>query len=214
MKANQRVVKSIPDKTGNAYTKTSSGGKSRMQAAANYMDERENTQLYTLENDRLIEINRHHAATLIEDTQTRYQQHLVFTTKLDSSDTLVNEREAAEFVARTVRERRPDAEIYAVAVHSDGKGDEKGVHVHVTFGTNTTLRRDDLTHFREQAHKLEQRLERENIRELSEPEREWIQQQQARAAERKAEHTAELTPEQPTHREPQPQRQRGSEMEM
>lgn len=36
MKANQRVVKSIPDRSGNAYTKTNAGGKARMQAAAKY----------------------------------------------------------------------------------------------------------------------------------------------------------------------------------
>ena len=197
MKANQRVVKSIPDKAGNAYTKTSAGGKSRMQAAANYMDERENTQLYTLEGGQVVETDRYEAAARIEDTETKYQQHLAFTTKLDSSDTLVNERDAAEFVARTIQERRPDAEIYAVAVHSDGKGDEKGVHVHAIVGTKTTLRRDDLTHFREEAYKLEQRLERDNVRELSAPEKEWVK---ARQAERQTEQT---------HERPQ----RGQEME-
>ena len=203
MKANQRVVKSIPDKAGNAYTKTSAGGKSRMQAAANYMDERENTQLYTLEGGQVVETDRYEAATRIEDSESKYQQHLAFTTKLDSSDTLVNERDAAEFVARTIQERRPDAEIYAVAVHSDGKGDEKGVHVHAIVGTATTLRRDDLTHFREKAHELEQRLERDNARELTSPEREWIQERQrAREAEQTQERTTH------THRE------RGTEREM
>ena len=203
MKANQRVVKSIPDKAGNAYTKTSAGGKSRMQAAANYMDERENTQLYTLEGGQVVETDRYEAATRIEDSESKYQQHLAFTTKLDSSDTLVNERDAAEFVARTIQERRPDAEIYAVAVHSDGKGDEKGVHVHAIVGTATTLRRDDLTHFREKAHELEQRLERDNARELTSPEREWIQERQ-RARE------AEQTQERTTHAH----RERGTEREM
>ena len=203
MKANQRVVKSIPDKAGNAYTKTSAGGKSRMQAAANYMDERENTQLYSLEGGQVVETDRYEAAARIEDSETKYQQHLAFTTKLDSSDTLVNERDAAEFVARTIQERRPDAEIYAVAVHSDGKGDEKGVHVHAIVGTATTLRRDDLTHFREKAHELEQRLERDNARELTSPEREWIQERQrAREAEQTQERTTH------THRE------RGTEREM
>lgn len=199
MKANQRVVKSIPDRAGNAYTKTSAGGKSRMQAAANYMDERENTQLYTLENGQLVETDRHEAAARIEDTETKYQQHLAFTTKLDSRDTLVNERETAEFVARAIHERRPDAEIYAVAVHSDGKGDEKGVHVHAIVGTATTLRRDDLIHFREQAHELEQHLERDNARELTTPEREWVQQRQM-------ERTAD--------RDNQAHRERGQGMEM
>ncbi|WP_169726668.1 hypothetical protein [Deinococcus murrayi] len=161
MKANQRVVKSVPDRSGNAYTKTSAGGKARMQAAANYMDERENTQLYKLENGELRETDRHEAAASIEDTSTQYQQHLAFTTKLDSAVTHVNEREAAEHVARSIQERRPDAEIYAIAVHSDGKGDEKGIHVHVIVGTRTTLRRDDLRHFREEAYKLERTLERD-----------------------------------------------------
>ena len=203
MKANQRVVKSIPDKAGNAYTKTSSGGKPRMQAAANYMDERENTQLYALERGELVETDRHEAAARIEDTDTKYQQHLAFTTKLDAGDTLVNERDTAEFVARTIQERRPDAEIYAIAVHSDGKGDEKGVHVHVIVGTATTLRRDDLTHFREKAHELEQRLERDNTRELTSPERDWVQErQQAREAEQTHERTTHA------HRE------RGQGMEM
>ena len=202
MKANQRVVKSIPDKAGNAYTKTSAGGKSRMQAAANYMDERENIQLYTLEGSQVVETDRYEAAARIEDSETKYQQHLAFTTKLDSSDTLVNERDAAEFVARTIQERRPDAEIYAVAVHSDGKGDEKGVHVHAIVGTATTLRRDDLTHFREKAYELEQRLERDNARELTSPEREWIQErQQAREAEQTQERTTHAHRERGTERE-------------
>lgn len=194
MKANQRVVKSIPDRSGNNYTKTGSGGKARMQAAARYMDERENTQLYTLENGELTETDRHEAAARIEDTETKYQQHMTFTTKLESMNTLVNEREAAEHVARAVQERRPDADIYAVAIHGDGKGEEKGVHVHITFGTSTTLRRDDLTHFREQAHQLEQKLERSNARELSEPEREWIQE---RLQERQQERQTERTPTSP-----------------
>ena len=192
MKANQRVVKSIPDKSGNAYTKTSAGGKARMQAAANYMDEREHTQLYKLENGELRETDRYEATAQIEDTDTKYQQHLTFTTKLDSAATHVNEREAAEHVARSIQERRPDAEIYAVAVHSDGKGDEKGVHVHAIVGTKTTLRRDDLTHFREEAYKLEEKLERDNVRELSTSEKQWVRERQA---EREAEPTHE------THRE-------------
>ena len=178
MKANQRVVKSIPDKSGNPYTKTNAGGKARMQAAANYMDERENTQLYTLENNQIRETDRYQVNVQIEDTETRYQQHLTFTTTLNASDTMVNEREAAEYIAQAIRERRPDAQIYAIAVHSDGKGDEKGVHVHAIVGTETTLRRDDLRHFREEAHGLEQHIERDNTRELSQVEREWVQERQ------------------------------------
>lgn len=190
MKANQRVVKSIPDRSNNPYTKTSAGGKARMQAAANYMDEREHTQLYTFEHGELETTDRYEAAARIEDTETRYQQHLAFTTGLDSGSTLINEREVAELVARSIRERRPDAEIYAIAVHSDGKGDEKGVHVHAIVGTKTTLRRDDLTHFREEAYRLEQHLKRENTLELSTPEKEWIRERQAeRQRERVREHT-------------------------
>jgi len=188
MKANQRVMKSIPDKSGNAYTKTSAGGKARMQAAANYMDEREHTQLYRLENGKLLETDRYEAAAQIQDTDTKYQQHLTFTTKLDSAVTYVNEREAAEHVARGIQARRSDAEIYAVAVHSDGKGDEKGVHVHAIVGTKTTLRRDDLAHFREEAYKLEQGVERDNVRELSDPEQDWVK---ARQAERQPEEVQE-----------------------
>lgn len=156
-----------------------------MQAAVNYMDERENTQLYKLERGELRETDRYEAAARVEDSATKYQQHMTFTTKLDSADTYVNERAAAEHVARVIQERRPDAEVYAVAVHSDGKGEEKGVHVHVTFGTQTTLRRDDLTHFREEAYGLEQQLERDNVRELDHPEREWVREhRQEREQER------------------------------
>lgn len=171
MKANQRVVKSIPDKSGNAYTKTSAGGKQRMSAATRYMDERENTQLYTLENGRLEETDRYEAAAKVENSETKYQQHLVFTTELKAENTFVNERGAAEHVAHSIQERRPDADIYAIAVHSDGKGEEKHIHVHVAVGTDTTLRRDDLKHFREQAHELEKHIERDNMRELTQSER-------------------------------------------
>lgn len=186
MKADQRVVKSIPDRNGNAYTKTSAGGKARMQAAANYMDEREYTQLYKLEHGVLRATDRYQAAAEIEGTETRYQQHLTFTTKLDSAVTFINERVAAEHVARSIQGRRPDAEIYAVAVHSDGKGEEKGVHVHVIVGTRTTLRRDDLSYFREEACRLERELEHDNVLEFSELELKWIRE---RRVERQTEHT-------------------------
>ncbi|MBB6018895.1 hypothetical protein HNQ04_004177, partial [Deinococcus radiopugnans ATCC 19172] len=45
----QRVVRSIPDRSGHNYTKTSAGGKARAASATRYMDEKERTQLYTLE---------------------------------------------------------------------------------------------------------------------------------------------------------------------
>jgi len=183
MKSNQRVVKSIPDRSNNPYTKTSAGGRARMQAAANYMDEREHTQLYSYERNELVVTDRHQAAARIEDTETRYQQHMAFTTAIASEAALIQERALAERVARSIQERRPDAEIYAIAVHSDGKGEEKDVHVHVILGTQTTLRRDDLTHFREEAYKIEQLLEQENTLELSDPEREWIRERQAERAQ-------------------------------
>ncbi|WP_145999586.1 hypothetical protein [Deinococcus sp. UR1] len=164
MLAKQRVVKSIPDRQGRVYTKTNSGGKLRMQNAARYMDERENTQLYVVDRDRLREIDRHEVEARIEDTETRYQQHLVFTTQLDSGQNYVNERELAESVARSIQDRRPDADVYAVAVHSDGKGEEKLIHVHAIVGTETTLRREDLRHFREAAYQLELEIELHNGR--------------------------------------------------
>lgn len=178
MKDNQRVVKSIPDRRGHPYTKTNGGGKARMQAAANYMDEREQTQLYTLDQGHLHETDRHEAHDRIEDTETNYQQHLAFTTTSDSGKTFIDEREAARHIAQVIIERRPDAEIYALAVHSDGKGDERAVHVHAIVGTMTTLRHDDLRHFREQAGVLEQKVEANNTRDLSTEARDWIRRQQ------------------------------------
>lgn len=183
-----------------------------MGAAANYMDERENTQLYAMENGRLVETDRYEAAAKIEDTETRYQQHLAFTTKRSVSDTLVDERRTAEFIARVIQERRPDAEIYAVAVHSDGKGDENGIHVHAIVGTATTLRREDLTYFREKSHELEQRLDRDNYSELTSTERNWIQQ---RNEQRETECTTERIPEKTSQRETQIHRGgQGREVEM
>lgn len=188
MKSGQRVVRSIPDRKGNPYTKTSQGGQARMRAAVRYMDERERTQLYTMEKGHLIETDRDRAMETIENTETRYQQHMAFTTTLEVDRTWINEREAAEQVARTIQERRPDAEIYAIAVHSDGKDNENGVHVHATFGTSTTLRHDDLTHFREKSYELERQLELEQAREISERENAWIQ---ARSREKALERSQE-----------------------
>lgn len=178
MKNNQRVVKSIPDRRGYPYTKTSAGGKGRMQAAANYMDERGQTQLYTLDQDGFRETDRYEACDRIEDTRTNYQQHLAFTTTSESGHTLIDEREAARHVAQVISERRPDADIYALAVHSDGKGEERAVHVHAIVGTMTTLRHDDLRYFREESHVLEQKIEANNARDLSMEARDWIHRQQ------------------------------------
>jgi hypothetical protein len=160
MGSTQRVVRSIPDRSGNNYTKTSAGGKARASSASKYMDEKERTQLYTLEDGVLRETERMEAAARIEDTQTKYQQHLAFTTQL-AGEAGVDERRAAFLVAQAVQERRPDADIYAVAVHHQDGGN---VHVHICFGTDTTLRRGaegDLVHFQHQAYELEQHLGRE-----------------------------------------------------
>lgn len=174
MKRNERVVRSIPDYQGNPYTKTSEGGQERMTAAANYMDQRENLQLYKYEHGTLLETNRYEAAQTIHNTETNYQQHLAFTTKLNADDNYVSEYAAAEHIAKTVQERRPDAEIYSVSVHSDGDKAEPNIHIHVAFGTRTTLRRDDFKYFRQQAYELEQEIENENQRDLTEDELEWI----------------------------------------
>lgn len=160
MGSTQRVVRSIPDRSGNNYTKTSAGGKARASSATKYMDEKERTQLYTLEDGQLRETERVEAAARIEDTTTKYQQHLVFTTQLVGESEIDRER-AALLVAQAVQERRVDADIYAVAVHQQDGGN---IHVHVCFGTDTTLRRGmegDLVHFQHQAYELERHLDRE-----------------------------------------------------
>ena len=160
MSSTQRVVRSIPDRSGNNYTKTSSGGKARASSAVKYMDEKERTQLYTLEDGLLRETERVEAVARALDTQTKYQQHLTFTTQL-LGEAEIDQRQAAQFVAQAVQERRPDADIYAVAVHQQEGGN---VHVHICFGTDTTLRRGaegDLVHFQHQAYQLEQQLGRE-----------------------------------------------------
>ncbi|CAM3522950.1 Relaxase [Deinococcus saxicola] len=156
----QRVVRSIPDRSGNNYTKTSAGGKARAASATKYMDEKERTQLYTLEDGQLRETERMEAAARIEDTTTKYQQHLVFTTQL-AGEAEVDQERAALLVAQAVQERRMDADIYAVAVHQQDGGN---IHVHICFGTDTTLRRGaegDLVHFQNQAYELERHLGRE-----------------------------------------------------
>jgi hypothetical protein len=160
MGSTQRVVRSIPDRSGNNYTKTSAGGKARAASATRYMDEKERTQLYTLEDGLLRETERVEAAARIEDTQTKYQQHLVFTTQL-AGEAQVDQERAAFLVAQAVQERRVDAEVYAVAVHQQDGGN---IHVHICFGTDTTLRRGaegDLVHFQHQAYELERHLGRE-----------------------------------------------------
>lgn len=159
--SNQRVVTSMKDRSGNAYTKTSAGGKARAGSAVKYMDENEKTRLYRLEADqRAIWTDRHEALEQIRQTETRYQQHLAFTTKLPGDLPMLprNERSTVEMLAQAIQARRPDAEIYALAVHQQEHGN---IHVHAVFGTDTTLRRDDLAHLRELAYRMEQQLKRE-----------------------------------------------------
>lgn len=156
----QRVVRSIPDRSGNNYTKTSAGGLARASSAVKYMDQKEQTQLYTYEENQLRETDRLQAAERIGETTTKYQQHLTFTTQLPG-ELEVDERRAAAVVAQAVQERRPDADIYAVAVHQQEGGN---VHVHICFGTDTTLRRGaegDLVHFQGKAFELEKNLSRD-----------------------------------------------------
>lgn len=160
MSSTQRVVRSIPDRSGNNYTKTSAGGKARATSAVKYMDEKERTQLYTLEDGRFRETERVEAAARIEESETKYQQHLAFTTQLPG-EAEIDQRRAAELVAQSVQERRPDADIYALAVHQQEGGN---IHVHICFGTDTTLRRGaegDLVHFQHRAYELEKHLARE-----------------------------------------------------
>ncbi len=78
-----------------------------------------------------------------------------------------------------------DADIYAVAVHQQDGGN---VHVHVCFGTDTTLRRGmegDLVHFQHQAYEVEQHLGREL----------GIHHEQGHEQERRGGQTLELDPE-------------------
>ncbi|MFC6668070.1 hypothetical protein ACFP9V_23640 [Deinococcus radiopugnans] len=159
--SNQRVVTSMKDRSGNAYTKTSAGGKARAGSAVKYMDEDKKTRLYRLEEGYgATETDRHEALERIRETETRYQQHLAFTTKLPGDLPMLprHERSTVEMLAQAIQARRPDAEIYALAVHQQEQGN---IHVHVVFGTATTLRRDDLAHLRELAFQMEQRLKRE-----------------------------------------------------
>lgn len=124
------------------------------------MDEKERTQLYTLDGDLLRETERVEAVARIEDTQTKYQQHLTFTTQLPG-EAEIDQRQAAQLAAqgsagapsgcRHLRGGRPSAR-------------RRNVHVHICFGTDTTLRRGaegDLVHFQHQAYQLEQQLGRE-----------------------------------------------------
>lgn len=177
MKSNQRVVKSIPDRAGKVYNKTGDGGGRRTTAAVRYMDQHEQTQLYAPnEQGQVVETDRHEAAQKIEDTASKYQQHVVFTTDLKSGEAYVDEREYAQQVAESVRAVRPDAEIYAVSVHADKDG-EGQIHAHVTFGTDTTIRKGQLAEYREHAHRHEEHIkEHSREAERSPAERQWAEQ--------------------------------------
>lgn len=156
----QRVVRSIKDRSGNVYTKTSAGGKARATSAAKYMDQKEEKELYRYDaRHGLTETNRYEVAEFIERTDTKYQQHLAFTTQIRGDTHMLpfQEREAAQELAQAIQARRPDAEIHALAVHQ--QGEQGNIHVHVVFGTDTTLRRDDLTHFREVSFQMERQLQ-------------------------------------------------------
>lgn len=158
--SNQRVVRSIRDRSGNAYTKTSAGGKARATSAAKYMDQKEEKDLYRYDKrSGLAETTRHEVAEFIERTDTRYQQHMAFTTQVRGDAPMLpdHERQTAQELAQAIQARRPDAEIHALAVHQQGQ--EGNIHVHVVFGTDTTLRREDLSHFREVAYQMEKNLE-------------------------------------------------------
>jgi hypothetical protein len=118
------------------------------------MDQGKERQLYTVWNGRVHSTDREVAVARIEDTDTRYQQHMTLTTGLVVGDGVTSERDVAVRMLHMIAERRPDADIYALAVHGDGD-DDLHLHAHVAFGTRTTLRRDDLQHFREAAYALE-----------------------------------------------------------
>lgn len=179
MKPNQRVVKSVPDRKGNVYNKTAGGGSARTKAAVRYMDKHEEQQLYTPgEDGRIRETDRHEAAQRIDDTESKYQQHMVFTTELKSGEAIVDEKEYAQMVSDSVKEVRPDADIYAVSVRTDKEG-EGHIHAHVTYGTDTTIRKEQLNDFRQHAYEHEKHI-REHGKELDRTpeEKRWIDDQQ------------------------------------
>ena len=160
LSAGQRVVRSVPDRQGNVYTKTSAGGKARASGAVRYIDQHEQTALYKLEEGQVIQTDREAAVQQIEASEAKYVQHMAFTTTLRGE--VADAAGAAQQIAQAIQERRPDAEIYALAVHQGRDLTDPNVHVHVVFGTGTTLRQrgqgSDLTHFKEAAYQLEQRL--------------------------------------------------------
>lgn len=177
LKAGQRVVKSVPDRGGKVYSKNASEGtKSRMQGAAKYIDKHEQSQLYTVdETGQFRETDRHEATQRIEETESKYSQHVVFTTELDPDTTIVDKEEYARMVTESVREVRPDADIYAVSVHDD----TDNLHTHVTFGTDTTIRKEQLEEFRQHAYQHERKLiEHGREAERTPDEKKWIEEQQ------------------------------------
>lgn len=177
LKHNQRVVKSVPDRAGNVYSKTAGGAGQRTKAAVRYMDKHEENQLYAPDQrGEVKEVNRYEAEERVDNTSSKYQQHVVFTTELKSGEAYVDEREYAQQVADSVRGVRPDADIYAVSVHTDKEG-EGHIHAHVTFGTDTTIRREELNQFREEAYQHERHIrEHGQDREHSPEVRDWMRE--------------------------------------
>ena len=180
MKISERVVKSVPDRSGQVYARMESGGRGRMTALVNYMDERQTTQLHTMEHGASLPTDRYQAQDAVTASESRYVQHLVVTTSVQASGLYYDAADVAERVGRAIQKRRPDAEIYAIAVHGDGDKGERHLHVHVAVGTQTTLRRGDLEHFREQAAVLEQQLARDNGRQFLEHEQVPVQEHRYR----------------------------------
>lgn len=157
----QRVVVSIKDRSGRAYTKTSDGGKARISSATKYIDQKEQARLYEYDDYDAREISRQQALERVEQTETKYQQHLAFTTKIEGDRQLgpSQEQRVMRELGEAIQQRRPDAEIYGMAMHYQGEGGN--IHVHVTMGTATTLRRDDLTYFRQMSYQMEQGIREE-----------------------------------------------------
>lgn len=177
----RRVVRTAPDRSDNKYNHTSKAGTSqRTKATVRYIDKHEEKQMYTIdETGQFRETDRHEAAQRIEDTESKYTQHMVYTTVLDPEKIHVDEREYAEQVAQSVKEIRPDADIYAVSVHTDT--DE--LHAHVSFGTDTVVRckgeNSELDRMRQDAYKIERQIEeRGREADRTPEEKRWIDDQQ------------------------------------
>lgn len=186
MAANQRVVRHIPDRSGKSYTKTANNGKPRIASSVKYMDEKEKTQLWEYRDGELEDINRDMALATIDQTETKYQHHIAFTTQIQGNQDLQEQQveSTMRVLAESIQARRPDAEIYAMALHQ--QGEDGNIHVHVAMGTNTTLRHDDLPAFRHIAYDMEQHLRQQITLQMTQQQREAEQQRQQAEAQREA----------------------------